>query len=461
MGLKENIGNSLRKVSNYWFPVPESGGGGAAPMIRQNDAKNLNRYISPVQFARLRIDVKAWRDAIIEAEQAYYPHRVKIQRVYQDTILNGHVDACMKRRRNLTLMKDFHFVNEAGVENEELTKLFKSKWFYNLQSYMIDAIFYGYSLVGLGDVVDGNFPNIELIRRWNVSPDRGNITSYVYSLSGLKFNDPTDKDPNGQSYYDWSIWCPTPTETGAVSCGYGLLYKVALYEIYLRNLLGYNGDFVELYSQPYRVGKTMKTEGPERDTLEQALRDMGSSGYAIIDPTDEIEFLETALGGTGYMGYDNLEQRCEKKISKIFFGHADTMDSTPGKLGDSGAEDDGVGIAMREVETHDNGYVEDLVNDQLVPKLRNIGFIIPNGYSFRYKNDKQLRETREAEDKANLATATVMKTLSDAGYEVKDFKYFEERMGFALAKKEVEPTVDPLKANKKLKDVINKLYGTV
>ena len=67
----------------------------------------------------------------------------------------------------------------------------------------------------------------------------------------------------------------TPSDTGQSDCGYGLLYKVALYEIFLRNTLGYNGDFVELYSQPYRIGKTTKTNEDERALLEQALQKYG------------------------------------------------------------------------------------------------------------------------------------------------------------------------------------------
>ena len=93
-----------------------------------------------------------------------------------------------------------------------------------------------------------------------------------------------------------------------------LEYTASGQKVAWQGVSGHSGEVVA--AQPYRVGKTDKTEGPERDELEKALRDMGSSGYALIDPVDEIAFLETALGGTGYKGYDNLEARCEAKVSK-------------------------------------------------------------------------------------------------------------------------------------------------
>ena len=58
--------------------------------------------IAPVQFDRYTADIQVWREAIAEAENAWYPQRVRMQRVYQDTILNSHVHACISKRVNLT-----------------------------------------------------------------------------------------------------------------------------------------------------------------------------------------------------------------------------------------------------------------------------------------------------------------------------------------------------------------------
>ncbi len=382
------------------------------PVVKK--ATDVGSRIVPVQLQRIRQDVLSWREAYSEMELAYFPHRIKQQRLLADTELNGHVEACMNKRRNLTLLRDFVF-NE---DEEFTTTMFKKQWFYNCLSHIIDALFYGYNLVSLGDVVGDEFPNIDVIKRWNVSPDRLITSRFMYMTSGDKFLE--------GEFKKWHVYVSTPGNNGVSKCGYGLLSKVAIYEIFCRNILGFNGDFVELYAQPYRVGKSLKTEGAERDALAQALRDMGSNGWAIIDPTDEIAFLETALGGTGYKGYESLEKRCEDKISKILLGHADAIDSVPGKLGNDG-EKSPAQKSLEEIQVTDGRFAENIINGILLPNMREIGFSIPEG-NINFKNDSEKHEIREREDKSNAKVAEIASIMSKGGLEM-DAAYFTERTG--------------------------------
>lgn len=215
--------NILNQVRNYFFPTPQNPLSEVGAEWRPVDKveKNLRGYITPVQLQRIRHDIQMWRDAVKEAEQAWYPHRVRMQRMYNDTILNGHVYACIKRRKDLTLLRDWCFKNEAQVENEDLNKLFNKKWFALFLEYALEAKFYGYSLVALNDLINDEFSGLTIIRRFNISPDRLNVTSYVYSLSGAQFLE--------EPYSDWHVWVPTPTDVGIAKVGYGLLYYVAQY----------------------------------------------------------------------------------------------------------------------------------------------------------------------------------------------------------------------------------------
>lgn len=415
------------------------------PPDRAADAtKDLSKYIAPVQLQRIRQDILSWREAIQEAENAWYPQRVKMQRLFSDTILNGHVEACIQKRRDLTLLRDFRFMN-GEVENEDMTDFFKTQWFFNFLSYSIDALYFGYSLIALNDIKDNKFPDLRIIKRWNVSPDRFNVTTLQYQITGAPFLE--------EPYVNWHCYVETPNEIGVGYCGNGLLYKVGIYEIFCRNLLGFNGDFVEMYSQPYRVGKTMKTTETERAELERALQMMGSSGYAIIDPTDEIEFLETALGGTGWKGYENLEKRCEQKISKIILGHSDAIDSIPGKLGNSQNESPAE-KSLSSIQSRDGKFIENVVNDILIPKLRNLGFSIAEGV-FTFSNDDEKEELRQKQDTSNLVTAQIGQTMSAAGLQM-DAKYFEERTGIVTTDK--PPVIkQPFKAAPLSKAIQNKL----
>jgi len=405
----------------------------AAPP-KQQVTRNLSNSISPVQLQRLRHDIAMWREAVGEAELAWFPQRVRMQRLYIDTVLNGHVFALMERRKDLTLLRDFTLTASNGAESEAWTQYFRNQqWFQLFLEYALDALFFGYSLVALGDIKDSAFTNIQPVRRWNVSPDRENVTSLVYSLTGTPFLE--------EPYADWHIWVKTPSQNGTANCGYGLFYNIALYEIFLRNTLGFNADFVELYAMPYRVGKTTKTTEAERAELFEAIKNMGSAGFALIDPTDDISFLETRLGGNGYQAYDNLEARCQKVISKIILGHADAADSVPGQLGNGGdRQNNPVVMAMMDKQTKDGRFIETLVNTQLLPKMRALGFTIPGNITFNFKNDGEKQALREREDASNKLTADIFQTITSAGGQP-DWQYFTARTGIPVNTFEKE-TID-------------------
>lgn len=406
--------------------------------------KNLKRTISPVQFTRIRQDVLSWRDAISEAERAYWPFRVKMQRVYQDTVLNGHAGACMERRKDLTLLRDHRIVDATGVENEAATQALKSiKWLRTFMGYALDTLFYGYTLVSLGDIQDSNVIRVEIVPRWFISPDRNVVAPFVYAPSGVSWDE--------RPYNKWHIYLDTPSEDGVSPCGYGILYKVALYEIYCRNLLGDNATYTELFGQPTRVGKTMKTDEESRADMEAALQNMGSSGWAIIDTNDEIEFLETAKAGTGYKSYESLEMRCEAKISKLILGHADAMSSTPGKLGSGqgGTNEVGDGSspvaeALNDKKTKDGVWLEEVINDKLLPKLAALGiFTLPEGCRFEFENDGEKEEGRMREVSFAKALADVAQVMKNAGMQMPP-EYFTEQTGIDAEKIELpDPSMLP------------------
>jgi phage gp29-like protein len=437
---KRNRITSVRNAAGFNANTqPTTFGAPGSVAVRQGGgstdlARNLTNYIAPVQLQRLRHDVAMWREAVTEAENAWYPHRVKMQRMFIDVILNGHVFALMDRRKDLTMLRDWCFKDQKGDEVETLKDMFNAEWFDLVVGYSLDALFFGYSLISLGDIEGDAFKSTSLIRRWNVSPDRLNVAEFIYSLSGAKFAD--------EPYKDWHIWVPTPSENGVGTCGYGLFYKIGLYEIFLRNTLGYNGDFVELFAMPYRVGKTTKTEEGERAELESAIQNMGSAGWAIIDPMDDIQFLENSMSGTGYKSYESLEQRCEKKVSKIVLGHEDAISSTPGKLGSGQGDDNPVAAALRDKQVKDGKFIERMVNGQLLPKMRALGFRIPEGIRFEYKNDAEKETFRERQDASNKVTAEIAQVMKNAGLKM-DPKYFEERTGITTSEAEVPEALEP------------------
>lgn len=423
-----------------------------SPEKAENEAmEDMHKvYQVPYQLQRIRQDALSRREAIEEAERAYFPHRVRMQQMYLNTKENGHIFACIERRKDLTRLRKWEFVNANGEVNQKVTDIFchnvkgssvVKEWFAKLVNYILDARFYGYSLVYLGDINNGDFDDLEIVKRWFVSPDREMLNSVLYDVNGAEFCE-------DENIKDWYLYVPTDNETGTSKCGYGLFYELSIYEIFARNLLGFNGDFVELFSQPFRVGKTNKTEESERAMFAETLRDMGSSGWALLDAQDDtIEFLESSLGGNGFQGYDNFEKRLEDKISQIILGHSDAVKSIAGKLGNSN-EDSPAQQALEDKQTQDGNFVSSIINGKLFEQMRNLGFDIPMDVKAVLKNDNEQMEMVDS-------MAKLAETLKKGGLQL-DAEYFTKQTGIPVTS---APQPAPLqKLPTSIQNKLNEIY---
>jgi hypothetical protein len=409
-------------------------------------------HISPGQMNRIRQDAVTRKQAIEEAELSYYPFRVKLQRLYLNTAENGHIMACVERRKDLTLLRKWEFKNASGEVDKKVTDLFfdtidgktiKKAWFNNFISFSLDAIYYGYSLIYLGDIVNNEFVNSEVIKRWHVSPDRYIVSSYEYMTTGVNFLE-------NEEIKDYYVYVPTPNKLGTSPCGYGIYYELSLYENLMRNLLGLNADYLEVNIAPFRQIKTYKTEERERAELEQIARDMGSNGYALTDPEDEIIFHPSGGSGTGYNAFDNSERRLEDKASQIILGHADAIKSIPGKLGNDG-EESPAQQALEDKQTKDGEFILAIVNKTLFDKMRALGFNIPEGTTACMLNDNE--ENENAQQIVNIAVE-----MKKGGLQM-DAKYFTEKTKIPVS--DIQPAVSTNQQNlsAKITNKLKSMYG--
>jgi len=210
-----------------------------------------------------------------------------------------------------------------------------------------------------------------------------------------------------------------------------------------------------MFAQPYRVLKTSKTEGPERDAAELAMQKMGSAGYVILDLMDEMEFMTDGAKGNGYKSYNDIEHRLETKISKQTLGHADAIDSVPGKLGSTQQGNAGgntndkdaaspVAKALRDKQTKDGGFVEPIVNEFVIPKLQALGIGIPKGYKLKFLNDAEERAIQDEKNSTNQKFATQVMTLAQAQVRVST-DYIAQVTGIPAAALSImpDPTLTP------------------
>lgn len=409
----------------------------------------IREFIQPVAVQRVKQGIDRWRLAVQSAETATNPQRYLMQEIYLDTRLNGHVSACIEKRYANVLKKGIQVVNEKGEVNDELTKLYSKKWMYQLIRYILDAKMYGYSLIQLGDMKDFDFDEVYPIRRANVNPELEIVTSSFYQLEGISINDPI--------YASNLIWIKTPQEIGMAHnwgrCGYGILYTIAPYEIWFKQAITLWAEYQQLFGVPIRIGKTDTRNEQMRGQMAEMLANMGAKAWGVFDKNDQIE-LVAPMQVNGQLIFDNMLTRQEKLISKIILGHADAIDSIPGKLGNS-KESSPSEKSMEDIETFDCMDVEFNLEKEVMPKLVAMGFPMPKGCKIVFNNSHEKTEARVREDVNNAATAGIIKTLDEAGWEVADDKYIIERTGIPVKKKEVVDT--STKQKEVAKNLQNKL----
>jgi len=210
---------------------------------------------------------------------------------------------------------------------------------------------------------------------------------------------------------------------------------VALYGIILRNNLSHNADYTQMFSAPYRHIKTdAKFDSEEYKNLEQSAAMMGSFGYLLTSMQEEVDFVG-GNAGTGFQSYDNLEDRCQKMISKLILGHSNAMDTKSTALGSSTAgksitDEDSTpeGKAKLVIEKKQDSFLLNVLNGTVFPKFKTLGFPLNDEDSFYIENDKEEMELRRKNNVANQEVATVAKTMKDAGLQM-GADYFESITG--------------------------------
>jgi len=147
-------------------------------------------------------DIRTWRNAWEAAARPDNPNRVALYDVYNDVMVDLHLNGCIRQRTDMVLNKAFKIVAKDGKEKPEITEMFEATWFKKFMELAIESIYYGYSLIQFNDLITNGttrFDSAELVPRKNVVPEYGVIIKNVYD------------DPIRQGYNylegDLAKWC--------------------------------------------------------------------------------------------------------------------------------------------------------------------------------------------------------------------------------------------------------------
>lgn len=348
----------------------------AAPNVKQPRRGNALSFLLQENRARGQKDIDKWRKALNAAERSTMPRRYLLEDVYREVWLDAHLRGEINLRKNKVLQSRFGVYDADGKVDEQKTWLLKQPWFNDLMGYLLDARFYGHSLVQIDGVAPlknfkGGVQGVTLVPRAHVSPQDGLLLKRPTDPKGILYREVPE-------FKDWIIETPERNDVG-------LLNPAAPHALFKRFAQSSWSEFAELFGMPIRVGKTNVRDTEMVRQMEDMLLRMGSSAFAVIDDQEELEFIETARSD-GQV-FDKLMARCNNEMSKLIMGAVIGGESNGGsrskeEVGERGLEST--------VES-DKEWLQGIVNTTVFPVLIAHGYPF-DGSSFAYEEQKNIKE---------------------------------------------------------------------
>lgn len=328
-------------------------------------------------------DIASWRRAWQMAINVETPRRAFLYDLYADSLVDGHLTGCIEQRKSKTLGRPFRLLGAEGEENAEATALLEREWFYDFLSIALDSIFWGHSLIEMGEVTRDDkgprFDSATLIPRKHVVPEYG-----------VLLREPSDDIPQGIPYRsgDYARWL---VEVGK-PYDLGLLLRCAPYYISKKNMGAFWDTFGEIFGMPMRIANTSATNKADIARIEEVMDNMGAAFWGVFPEDTKISFQESSRGDA-YNVYDKRLDRCDKEISKILLSQTMTIDN-------------GSSLSQSEVhlEIFDHICASDakrigyIINDRLLPLMVSSGFPVKGlTFAWDYSDEMTEAEMREQE----------------------------------------------------------------
>lgn len=337
---------------------------------KQEKLKRMVIELANITRQLTKKDIRTWRQAWQMAINAENPRRIQLYRVYTDVEIDNHLTGIIEQLSNSVLSRGFKIYDiKTGKEVPELTMLLESEWFKNLMKYVLEARYWGHSLIQFGDLVTfagaKRFNGVELIPREHVIPE-----------FGLILRDPADELKKGISYREgklaqWVIEAGYPKDLG-------LYLKCAPQAISKKNMLAFWDQFGELFGMPMRIAKSSSTDQKERSRIEQMLMDMGAAAWGLFPDGTDIDIKESTQGDA-YNVYDKRIERANTEMSKAVLTVTMTTDNGS-SLSQSKIHEKMLQLTIeREADR-----LKDIINNQVLPRLIAFGFPLTEHHYFNW-----------------------------------------------------------------------------
>ena len=356
-----------------------------------------------------RNDIEDWRRAWQSAIDPQHPSRLKLYDIYRDAMTDSHLSGCIQQRVGFVMSRSFKLVNESGETDNAAIHIFDQAWFKDLCRLCLESIWYGHSLIELGDVItdgDGHpaFSGVSLIPRKHVIPEKGRVVR----RAGMNWE--TGIEYRERPWHDWLIEAGRPDDLG-------LLLKAALHTIPKKHAMSFWDCFAEVFGMPWRIARTTTRDPQEFQRLQDMIYNGGANQGVVTGMETEIQFVESGKGDA-FNVYDKRIDRANSELSKLVNGQTMTIE-------------DGASLSQAQIHLQifmnivesDRDFLRDIINNQLIPLMIQHGFPV-RGLRFEWNDAVDYTPEQQVANETMIADR----------YDV-DPSYFAEKYGMPVGKR--------------------------
>lgn len=361
--MKKNIDNKVLHTKHGTFNL-----------AKEADRQRVKKMVVELQRqtdALTRKDIGDWRQAWQMAINIDYPNRQRLYDIYTDVDVDLHLSGCVQQRKGFVMASSFKIVDDKGNNNDEAVALFNTKWFRDLMGFILDANYWGHSLIELGGLAtDANgrmaYDGVTLIPRKHVIPERHRV------LQNLGQDWTTGIDYHQPPFSDWLIEVGRPDNLG-------LYLKAATQTIPKKNALAFWDTFAEIFGIPMRIAHTTTRDDKELAKMEKMLNSMGAAMWGMFQEGTDIEVVESTKGDA-FNVYDKRVDRANSELSKLIIGQTMTIED-----GSSLSQSQTHLKVLQNIIDADCAMLKDTVNTQLIPRMIRHGFPL-QGYHLEWND---------------------------------------------------------------------------
>lgn len=319
--------------------------------------------IAPKSISQARKDIQSWKKALKQTQLIDHPKWYLLQQLYREVLLDALLKSQYENRRLKALARKPVLVKPNGdIDEDQTALLHNSIWAKDINRNILDANFFGFSVIEFTNEDDDL--QVNLINRDNINP-----------RDGFLYPDYTDdKKIPYREVREYGTWILEFYEKD----NQGLINAAIPHVLFKKFAESCWSELCEINGIPPRVLKTNTADPVMMARGKKMMQDMGAAAWLIIDENENLEWA-SSVPQNGDV-YANLINLCNNEISMLISGAIIGQDTKHGNR----SKDESAQEMLWDLIDDDLDTLTKYWNTKVIPALQNIG-ILKGDVSYGYE----------------------------------------------------------------------------